>query len=245
VLVLLASLALPAAAGRPPTLTVTPHDAAGEPVPTAAVIFDVEDERRSVHAQTGAWQGDTLYPSDGSELVLERGRELTGWVVAPGYEPVRFRVQVRKRKHTLDITLPAMDTRASIVPLPQADDAKDVRRALRIAAAAIQQRDLATASLRLDAADRARIQLEGGPYVDSTLAIMELRTLVALQAWTSRIDHARTDPSDANMHALDVSRGVTADLALDWRNYARSAGRDDSRAVALCRTASGRSSRCD
>ena len=151
----------------------------------------------------------------------------------------------RKRKERLDITLSTMDLRATLVPLPQAEEAQDVRRVLRMAAAALSQEDLTTASERLEAADRGRVSLEGPSYVDATLAVMEFRTLIALSAWRARVAMAETDPSDANLAALDVSRGLTADLALDWRDYARQAGRDDARAVALCRTASGRSSRCD
>ena len=237
-------MTLSALAG-PRTLTVTAVDGQGEPVPSAAVIVDVEDDRHPVRADSGAWTSSVLYRKGGGEIALERGTRVLGWVVAPGYQPARLDVEVRKRKHGHTVTLAPMDTRASSVPLPVADEAEDVRRALRLAAAALQMDDLKTADERLDLADRERIRLEGAPYVDATLAVLELRTLVALSAWNSRFEATLQDPSDANHRALTVSRGVTADLALDWRDYARGAKRSDQRAVALCRTASGRSSRCD
>lgn len=243
-LVLVLAWTLPGEAARPSTLTLTAVDAQGEPVSEAAVVFDLEDQRHPVNRVTGAWSSTALFQRDGTEVALAKGTALEGWVVAPGYEPSRFGLTISKRKQRLTVPLSTMDVRPASVPLPQAEQAPAARRALREAAAALQMQDLTMADARLDVADRARIALEGSPYVDATLAAMELRTLVAMRAWTRRLESARTDPTTGDQRAIDVSRGVTADLALDWLSYAREAGRPSSRAVALCRTASGRASRC-
>lgn len=244
-MLLLSLLALNAVAARPTTLTVAVVDEAGEPVATAAVVADFEDERSPVNMETGEWKDDVLIGRNDAELRLARGVGVEGWVVAPGFSPARFSTIVKGRKSRVTVRLQSLDTRPGSVPLPLAEEADEVRRALREAAAALQMQDLVTADQRLDAADRRRIALEGAPYVDSTLAVMEMRTLIGLAAWERRLAAHRKDPSDATARAMKVSRGVTADLALDWRDYARGAGRPDARAVAFCRTASGRVGRCE
>lgn len=248
VLILLSLLAQPALAARPRTLFVEIVDAEGRAVPAAAVVTDFEDTRHRVNRHDGVWNADVLYGPDGAERPLVKGTRVDGWVVAPGYEPARFSTIVKRRRSRHTVVLQTMDVRPGSVSLPSADEAEGVRRALREAAAALQMRDLRMADARLDAADRGRILLEGAPYVDATLAVHELRTLLALSAWQAREQWITDDPElldNAQAHALDVSRGVTADLALDWRDYARGAGRSDTRAQALCRMASGRVSRCD
>lgn len=238
-------LALPALAGRPFSLTVTVEDEAGEPVATAAIVPDYENARSPVNTETGAWSDEVLVARDGTRRPLARGLVVDGWVVAPGFVPTRFSAMVKGRKSKKTVRLQSMDTRASTVPLPSANVAGEARRALKQAAAALQMEDLVMADQRLDAADRSRISLEGDPYVDTTLAVMEMRTLIGLAAWERRLAGHRASPSEAAERAIDVSRGVTADLALDWRDYARGAGRSDVRAVAMCRTASGRIDRCE
>ncbi len=98
-----------AASAAPIDLTVEVVDIAGIPVPTAAVIHEVEGTRHRVHSETGRWSTSVLYRPDGTELVFARGVEVALRVTAPGYIPTQPTITPgKKRKQTTTVTLMPM-----------------------------------------------------------------------------------------------------------------------------------------
>jgi len=244
-LVWLALLTMPADAVKTRTVVVQAVDAAGEPVSTAAVILDDEERRNPVDHSDGTWQDQAAYLLDGSVRPFVKGLPVSGWVVAPGYEPTRFSLVVRGGTTKERVRLPIMDVAPSAVSLPNQPEAVVVRRALSAASDALLESDRRRAKARLNEAADARDALEGPAYIEASAALFELRTLAALDAWDEREKLAHRQPGDQVTRAAQISRDMTGDLALQWLAYAREAGQPTERAQKLCLLATGRPSRCD
>lgn len=90
-------------------VTVQVSDPSGVPIPTAVVRHPDEADRHRVNTETGQWKANVLYLPDGSELVFEKGMELEFEVSAPGYQNVRVKYFVRKRKNLVPVTLTKME----------------------------------------------------------------------------------------------------------------------------------------
>lgn len=242
---LLSMLLVPAQAVKLSTVEVSVVNRSGEPVHTAAVVVDGEERRHVVDPDSGSWSSQASYKLDGSVQPFTRGLAVSGWVVAAGYEPTRFSMVVRGRVSKRKITLDAMSMDPGAVQLPQHHEARAVRVALSAASQALSNAQPRKAKARLNEAADAREQLQGPAYVQASVALLELRTLAALNAWDRRQQLALASPSEEVVRAEQISRDLTGDMALRWLAYARESGHPTERATAVCLLATGRPSRCD
>ncbi len=119
---LLFSLSLPAyakdkvAPGVPVRVIV--NDPEGKPIPTAVIRHPQEQDRHRVNAVDGSWEGNALYMPDGTELRFTSGMTLELEISAPGYTTQVFQYQVRKRKNTVQVSLPKIESEATPVEEP-------------------------------------------------------------------------------------------------------------------------------
>ena len=84
-------------------------DIESNPISTAVIRHPKEEDRRRVNTFDGSWQGSVLYLPDGSELIFEKGMELTFEISAPGYMNEKATFLVRSRKNVFKIVLQKMD----------------------------------------------------------------------------------------------------------------------------------------
>lgn len=87
------------------TLAVTVHDLAGAPIPNAVVVFEAEQERHLVNANTGTWMGSLLYLPDGRELAFHKGDVVRLEVSADGYQAAKLVYVARKKKNAISVVL--------------------------------------------------------------------------------------------------------------------------------------------
>jgi hypothetical protein len=235
----------PAAAAKPRTLEITVVDGAGQALPSAFVVLADEWDPHGVDRTSATWSGSALQVRDGTRRPFERGSTVVGWVVAPGHQARRFSWSLRRRTEARTVALQALPLDPLAVPLPPEDLVGPLRRVLERAAAAIAAGDLGEARHHLGAVDRGRLRLAGEPFVQATLALYELRTLMAHAAWSARMEAVVAgDPDGSQARAAASARQATWDLATAWRDYAREAGRPSPRAAELCRLSSPRPDRC-
>jgi hypothetical protein len=84
-------------------------DGESNPISTAVIRHPKEEDRRRVNTFDGSWQGSVLYLPDGSELIFEKGMELTFEISAPGYMNEKATFLVRSRKNVFKVVLQKMD----------------------------------------------------------------------------------------------------------------------------------------
>jgi hypothetical protein len=101
VLVILASLAF--ADGVPVRLQVLAPD--GHAIPTATIVFDVEQDFHHVNTFDGTVVVDTLWTVDADEIVLAPGTWLKLTVNAPGYWSSGLHFQVAEARNVHVVTL--------------------------------------------------------------------------------------------------------------------------------------------
>lgn len=81
---------------------------AGEPIPTAVIRHPDEADRHRVNSLTGSWEESKLYMPDGSELIFVPGMTIQLEVSAPGFMTQVIQYDIRKRKNTVEVTLPEL-----------------------------------------------------------------------------------------------------------------------------------------
>lgn len=96
-------------AAKPVVVTMTVTNPAGQPIPTAIVVWDDELERHRVNTFTGGWEGSTLYLPDGTQRPFAVDAPARAWVSAPGYAAARVDVVVDKRKVAVPVTLQPLE----------------------------------------------------------------------------------------------------------------------------------------
>ncbi|MBN2799597.1 MAG: hypothetical protein JXX28_10655 [Deltaproteobacteria bacterium] len=89
-------------------VTIVVVDQAGAPIPTAVIRHPAEADRHRVNTSNGEWTTDVLYLPDGSELIFEKGMDLTLEISAPGYVTQKISYQIRKRKNRATVQLEKM-----------------------------------------------------------------------------------------------------------------------------------------
>lgn len=94
------------------------NDPEGKPIPTAVIRHPQEQDRHRVNAVDGSWEGNALYMPDGTELRFTAGMTLEFEISAPGYTTQVFQYQVRKRKNTVQVSLPKIESEATPVEEP-------------------------------------------------------------------------------------------------------------------------------
>jgi hypothetical protein len=91
-------------------LTITVVDAETElPIPTAVVRHPKEKNRHQVNTATGAAKMSVLYMEDGTEVIFEKGLQLTFEISAPNYLNQKFTYIMRKRKNRVTVPLTKMN----------------------------------------------------------------------------------------------------------------------------------------
>ena len=94
------------------------NDPESKPIPTAVIRHPQEQDRHRVNAVDGSWEGNALYMPDGTELRFTAGMTLELEISAPGYTTQVFQYQVRKRKNTVQVSLPKIESEATPVEEP-------------------------------------------------------------------------------------------------------------------------------
>ena len=87
-----------------------------------------EQDRHRVNAVDGSWEGNALYMPDGTELRFTAGMTLELEISAPGYTTQVFQYQVRKRKNTVQVSLPKIESEATPVEEPVISFGRDETR---------------------------------------------------------------------------------------------------------------------
>ena len=93
--------------GVPVKVTVLDPD--GKPIPTAVIRQSEEADRHRVNSLTGSWEESKLYLPDGSEMVFTPGMTIQLEVSAPGYVTQVIQYDIRKRKNSVEVQLPALN----------------------------------------------------------------------------------------------------------------------------------------
>jgi hypothetical protein len=95
-----------ALAAKPPMLTVTVVDEAGQPVTTAWVQFADEGEQtHTVHGETGTWTGNGLDLPSGERAPFKKGQSVSFSTGADGYEKEDAVATLGKKGTELTVTL--------------------------------------------------------------------------------------------------------------------------------------------
>lgn len=154
------------------TLTVEVLARSGEPIPSAVVRFFADyHERHRVNTKVAKWTGSVLYGKD-EERVFHKGMGVDLQVTAPGFEPYRAHVVLRKKKNEVTIVLDPFT--------PTSDGSEAAEAALE------------AYGVWMELDERAREQPSEGTYDVEDLARLE--GAVAARAWMDEGggDDART-----------------------------------------------------
>jgi hypothetical protein len=246
-------------------------DPDGRPIPTATLRNREERVAHRVNARTGRWIGEGLFLPDRVQRFFP-GYALELDVRAPGYVPVRVSYEVWADRNRVEVVLhPFGGTvrgRHGAVVIPDweaiaADLAwvapareplltpafvstlgtDDPYAAGRLAMGLVQRGpDQAEAAFQwaTEAMARGRGALEGPAYVELTDRMLAVRALSATSTWQlAELAFAAEGVGDP-----DGSRRRAEASAVEWLDYTRAAGTDDTLAESLCRASSLDPDRC-
>lgn len=96
-----------------------------------------------------------------------------------------------------------------------------------------------------DVALENRTVWTGSTYTNRVNSLYKLRAIASQRLWQVAEQKMASDASDANRAERDKARNMTKVMAREWYEYAKSAGKDASKAKALCISAAGTEDYCE
>lgn len=85
----------------------------------------------------------------------------------------------------------------------------------------------------------------GDTYTSRVYSLHKLRAAASQSLWQAAEDAYNGDPSPGNQDKIDKNRSMTKVNAREWYEYAKSAGKDTTKALQLCMSAAGTKDYCE